>query len=87
MVDTEKCVTLTEEQLNSFGKAAGREGAKEVLLELGIDVNAPLDMQADFRTLRNIRRLIEKGSLTAFLTLLMLIVGGIASLVWDAFRR
>lgn len=62
-------------------KAAGK-AVNGILDKIGVDIEHHLEMQEDFAWLRRWRRMSEKLSSRALITLITLLVVGIAGLIW-----
>ena len=89
-VDEKQYPCFSKEELEQLariaGREGGREGAKEVMLEMGLDVNSPIDMQADHRYLRNLRMMAERIRFAAAWTVVTAAVSGLALLVVSFFK-
>jgi hypothetical protein len=68
------------------GKKLVREAVIQTLTELGIDVKNPLEMQRDFSHLRAWRESTEEVKRKGFLTLVGILVTGVAGAVWVAMK-
>lgn len=67
---------VLDSKLLDVATEGGKAGAKSVLIQLGVDVDNPLDMQADFLHVRNHRLGTEQFSKTAKRTLVIAGIGG-----------
>lgn len=78
----DKNITLTEAQL----KALVRDTVNETLTKLGVDVHKPLEMQADFLFLHELREAsstVRKKGLAAFIGI---VVAGLCATFWLGFK-
>lgn len=76
-MESDRVVQLTESQL----KQLMEEAVTDALVKLGVDTQAPLEMQKDFQHLREWREAthtLQKRGLTVIMT--TLITGGLAAL-------
>jgi hypothetical protein len=59
---------------------------EETLLKLGIDVDDPLEFQADMQHLRSWRQSVNTVKKQSLLTAVGIITAGICGLIWMAIR-
>ncbi len=74
-------IELTHEELRRIVQ----ETVAETLLSLGADVKNPLTMQKDFQHLRDWREATETMQRKGLVAIVLLIVSGLAGLVWLGF--
>lgn len=77
---------LTKENLEALARLAGREGAKEALVIMGLEVSNPMETQRDFAHLRMWRRISEKIFQTWIVSFCLAIGATLASLIWLGFK-
>lgn len=81
---------LNEAQIKSLvestAKTVAKETVHETLLQLGADVDHPLDMQDDFRTLREWRRSMESVRTKAVTVTVGVLVAGLLAAFWMGFK-
>lgn len=68
-------------------KQIAREATRETLRSLGLDVDNLSEMQRDFAALRRIRRMQERGTTVFALTVITLVVTGVAALIWERITQ
>jgi hypothetical protein len=76
-----------EQEMLAVATEGGKVGAKSVLTTLGVDVDNPLDMQADFQHLRNNRLGSEQFGKTVKRTLIMAFIGGAITVLGVGFKQ
>ncbi len=79
---TEPTVTLTESQIEDIVAKAVRR----TLVEFGMDVEKPLEMQGDFSFLRGWRTATEEVKRHGLKAAVTVIVTGTIGLIWGAFH-
>ena len=77
---------MTREEIESIAKVAGRVGAHETLLALGIDASKPIDTQRDFAHLRWWREIAESVTRTAVIAFFVSAGGVVGGLIWAGFK-
>jgi len=81
---------LTEAEIMALvqttAKTVAKETVHETLLQLGADVDHPLDMQDDFRTLREWRRSMESIRTKAVTVTVGVLVAGLLAALWMGFK-
>ena len=75
---TEPTVTLSESQLKRLVK----DTVNEVLTTLGVEVDEPLKMQADFQAIREWREASAAVRKKGLVTFIGIVVAGLCAMVW-----
>lgn len=78
MSSSDKTITLTEKELRAIIK----ESVHETLLSFGINVEKPIEVQDDFKFLRNWRNSSEAVNRKAKQTIVGLFITGLVGAVW-----
>jgi hypothetical protein len=73
---------MTREEIS----AVVRESVLQTLTELGVDAENPLEMQKDFAHVRAWRESTEEIKRKGLLTLVGILVTGLAGLVWVSIK-
>jgi hypothetical protein len=73
---------MTEMEL----KLLVRQTVSETLISLGIDHNDPIEMQADFRHLREWRRSVNSVKRYGFMTAVGVVITGLLGAIWVGLR-
>lgn len=76
-----------EERYRQIAREAADHAVHDLVQALGIDADNPREAQADFQTLRSLRRARERGAAAVIWAMVILVVGGIAGMVWDAISK
>ncbi len=63
-----------------------KETVRETLLQLGADVDNPLDMQADFQAMREWREAYSSVKKKALLTVIGILITGILAAAWIGLK-
>lgn len=77
---------ITKDEIEVVAKVAGKEGAHEALLALGIDAKKPLETQADFVHLRWWRETMQAVTKAAIVALCLGFGGTLATLIAIGFK-
>lgn len=78
-----------DEEIRAIARAAAKEAVAETFLALGIpteSAEAVIEAQADFRFVRDFRKSTDAVKRQGFLTLTILLVSGLAGLIWMTIR-
>lgn len=70
------------EELKSLVETTAKETVRETLIQLGADVDNPLEMQDDFRTLREWRRSMDSIRTKAVTATVGVLVAGLLAAIW-----
>jgi hypothetical protein len=62
------------------------KAVSQTLLKLGIDVDNPLEFQADMQHLRNWRQSVDTVKKQSLMTAIAILTAGVLGLVWMAVR-
>lgn len=86
----ENKVELTEagvrHLMQETARAAARETVEDMFAKLGIDADAPFEVQRDFQHLREWRKSIETVKRQGMITAIGIIVAGVLGLIWMAIK-
>lgn len=74
-------ITVSREELKSLMK----EAVQEAFTKLGIQHDDPLEMQRDFQHLRNWRQSVESVQRKGLMTVLGILLAGMAGALWLGF--
>ena len=74
--------TLSKDEMRQIVK----EAVSETLTQLGVDTSSPMEMQRDFQHLRDWRMAQEVIRRKGYMTLLGILVTGLAGLLWLGFK-
>ncbi len=74
-------------EMKQIAHEAGREGARECLTLLGVDVKKPLEMQQDFAHLRKLRQASEDISKQAKRVSIGVLVTGVLGAIYLALKN
>lgn len=77
---------MTRDEIEAIAKTAGRVGAHETLISLGIDPGKPLDTQRDFAHLRWWREVVESVTKAAVIAFFLGLGGTAGTLLWVGFK-
>lgn len=77
---------MTKEQVEIVARVAGKEGAHEALISLGIDPSHPIETQRDFAHLRWWREIAESVMKTAVVSFFIAAGGTAGTLLWLGFK-
>ena len=80
--DNTRVIYLTETQLRTLVK----ETVEETLLTLGVDVEDPLEMQKDFKMMRDLREGVSTIRRSTIKTIIGVVITGALGLLWLGFR-
>lgn len=80
--DDPRITIMTEEELTEHTQKI----IHSTLTALGLDISEPIELQHDFRALRDWRHSIESIKSKALITSIGIIVVGIAAALWLGFR-
>ncbi len=78
-----------EESIRAIAREAAREAVSETFLALGIPTESPdavIEAQADFRFVRDLRKSTDAVKRQGLLTVTILLVSGLAGLIWMSLR-
>lgn len=78
---------LTRHELEAVAERAADKAIAKVLMRLGVDMSAPLDMQRDFAHLRKWRQSVDMVVPLTFKTAIAVVVTGILSTIFVIFSR
>lgn len=78
----EKVIYLTATQLRALVK----ETVEETLLTLGVDVEDPLEMQKDFKMMRDLREGVSVIRRSTIKTIIGVVITGALGLLWLGFK-
>lgn len=74
------------EIVRATAKEAADEAVRQTLLTLGIDMSNPLEMQADFRHVREWRKSVATVKKQGMMTAIAIITAGVLGLIWTAIQ-
>lgn len=77
--------TPSAEELDKM-RAVARMTVDELLIRMGIDVSDPIEMQKDFQHLRDWRTSTESIKKKSVLTLVGILITGMAGALWLGFK-
>lgn len=72
--------------MKEVAKEAAKEAVEETLTKLGVDHDEPLEMQADFRWVREFRTTSRDMKNKSLLALLGILITGSAAAFWIGFK-
>lgn len=78
-----------EESIRAIAREAAREAVSETFLALGIPTETPdavIEAQRDFQFVRDFRRSTDAVKRQGLLTATILLVSGLAGLIWMTIR-
>lgn len=78
---------FTRPELKELMREVARETAKETLRGLGADVDHPLEMQHDFARLRSWRQAMDAIQKKVYLTLVGILITGLAAAIYISFKK
>lgn len=82
---------LTKEEIREVAHRAAEEAAEEavsrVLTRLGIDSQTPIEMQRDFRWLRDWRQASESAHKKGVLAIMLILLSGLMGAVWVGLKH
>lgn len=78
---------MTHDQIEEISKTAAREGVKELLTTLGIDISKPLEVQKDFAFVRTMRLGSHWGARAAVTGFVGAIFTALGAWLWVVFTR
>ena len=81
-MDDKTSITLTRGEL----KGVIEEAVDNALTKMGIDTHDPIEMQRDFKHLRDWRIAVNSARSKGFLTILGLLTAGLAAAFWVGFK-
>ncbi|MCK5131689.1 MAG: hypothetical protein KAR40_06000 [Candidatus Sabulitectum sp.] len=81
--DTNRNVLVTtEDELKRVVKSTVKETLNETLIQLGVDVNNPLEVQRDLQCARDVRQTLNSIKGKFVLTTVVILLGSLATAVW-----
>lgn len=75
-------IQLTRQEL----KEIVHDSVHDTLMQMGIDVSSPIDMQRDFQHLRYWRMTAGALRMKSVLTIFIIIISGILAAAWAGFK-
>lgn len=75
-----------QDQIHRVAEEAAERAVHRTLETLGVDVDNPLEVQADLQTLRDLRLAKQRGAAALIWTVVGLLASGAMALMWDALR-
>lgn len=82
-----EAVRETVNQTTAAQREMVREVVRHTLVELGIDVSDPHEMQRDFKHLREWRESMEQVRSKSILAVIGLVVSGLVAAVWIGLKH
>lgn len=81
-MDNQQSIELTRQEL----KDVIREAVDEAFTKMGIDTTNPIEMQADFKHLREWRLSMVAMRTKGMLAIMTIVVSGAAAALWVGFK-